>query len=237
MRIHRHALAVFASLLVLGVVSPATADYVPGKDKRGWGDKYGRLALGYSQAHGTDGERSYIQQGVGLDIEAFGFFEQTHFGTLIGAELGLSVAARNLNVLNDASQPEGGHYSLFARAQAAIDFSFLHWDGSVPGRFVVGGGGGTDWDGERWFGKGRAYSMLLGKFQWRPHRRLRMHLGYQFLPMTTGEASVQEHRFELAIAVKGTQAGVRHQRTSIVAAPSAPLVHEQQTTLFLAVSF
>jgi len=222
-----------ATLIASTLVASVGSASIEGRDKRGFGDGYGRTSLGYSVGEGKD----FVGKGLAFDLALMGFFEKTHFDTLIGAELDVSVGGNHRRILNDGSD---GKIAFNARAEAALDLSFLHWNGSVPGRFVIGGGFGADYDDGRelsgWPGAGRTYPLIIGRFQLRPSRKLRVHLGYRFLPTTSSEMKMQEHRFELAVGMKKVQAGVRHQLT-VLSPEASPRAHEQQTTFFIALTF
>lgn len=191
-------------------------------EAKGYFDKVGRVG-GFagmvtgdmpttSNATGTPTVTSqqFKRTGFGLDFDLLGFWDATRFDTLIGAELVTKLGYYSGRKVDGESATAQDKSFFTFRMDAAADYGLLHWDGPMKGRISGGAGFGFDFDGGRWWTQsGRAYPLLLGRVQLAVGA-VGLHAAYHFVPTTTNDALVREHRFEAAAGVGSLHAGLRY---------------------------
>lgn len=244
------AAAVTASTLAFapGVAHAADAVKLEEHEAKGYFDKIGRVGgyygmvsgdrpiggnLGVSGA-GIPSEK-YARSGFGLDFDLLGFWDATRFDTLLGAELITKFGTYEAEKVEGATNPDKRY--LFFRMDAAADYGLLHWDGSMKGRVSGGAGFGMDFDGGKWFAnKGRAYALLLARVQLQVGG-IGLHGSYHWVPTTTNDPYIREHRFEGAAALGALHGGVRLTITTARPEQSDDLFVQREAGVFVAYAF
>lgn len=217
------ALAVLATSTTIATASHAEDSVkLEESEEKGYLDKFGRLGGFVGMVSGTRpgptvnttgtpvvSTQDYKQTAVGVDFDLMGFWDATRFDTLIGAELITKLGGYTGAKGDGIQAEESDKTNFFFRMDAAADYGLLHWDGALKGRVSGGAGFGFDLGGGRWWTQsGRAYPILLA----------RVHLGtgsisahgsYHYIPTTTNDAFVREHRFEGALGLGALHAGLR----------------------------
>lgn len=149
-----------------------------------------------------------------MELHAFGFFEESRYGTWIGGEFAhrIGLRGREPGYIDKTQRPR-----FFTRTEAALDLSpFDRTSGVMRGRFTFGGGIGVDVDTGRWFpGWGRAYPIVvvrsqiwIGSFCLTP--------GYRWIPNTTNSSTFTEHRLELALSYARFHLGAYYVYTRVI---------------------
>jgi hypothetical protein len=156
---------------------------------------------------------SFRRSTVAMELHAFGFFDQSRYGTWIGGELlhRIGLRGREPGYVDTTQRPK-----FFTSTEAALDLSpFDRDNGVVRGRLTFGGGIGVDLDTGRWFpGWGRAYPIVLIRSQiW--IGSFCVSTGYRWIPNTTNAATLTEHRAELGVAYARFHLGGRYAFTRI----------------------
>jgi hypothetical protein len=241
-----------AIVLFASTASAADTERLEDHEKEGYFDKSGRLGLYYFQALGTrpddDGfgaAGDFKRSGVGVDFDYYGYWDQTRFGTLIGAEFKSTLGLHKAEVLRE---PAPGNESvdanrLFFRMDAAFDYGLLHWDSPIKGRIAGGAGFGFDIDGGRSYAAVRAYPLLLARAQLWPNDSFSLNGAYYYVPTTGSErVAIREHRFEGSIGVSMLQVGLRVELTRAkvdpaAGAPDTETYTARQASAFLAYAF
>ena len=217
-------IALFAfTLCVAGAASADDSVRLEDHESKGYFDKVGRLG-GYvgmlsgdrpvtQSTPGVPGStttaQKYTQTAVALDFDVLGFWDATRFDTLIGAELITKIGGYTGAKGDGISAEETDKNVLFFRMDAAADYGLLHWDGAIKGRISGGAGFGFDLNGSRWWTQsGRAYPLLLARLQLATGG-LSGHASYHYIPTTTNDSFVREHRFEGALGIGALHAGLR----------------------------
>lgn len=182
---------------------------------------------------GTD----YKRTGFGVDFDLLGFWDATRFDTLLGAELIAKVGGYTAPKGDGTSETEGDKTHLFFRTDAAADYGLIHWDGAIKGRISGGAGFGFDLNGGRWYTQsGRAYPLLLARVQLGTDS-LSVHGSYHYVPTTTNDAYVREHRFEAAAGLGALHAGVRLTITPAKLTEAADWYVSRELGAFVAFAF
>lgn len=194
-------------------------------ESKGYFDKTARVGAFFGMVNGTNGAtmpnqqglpgESFSRTGYGVDFDLLGFWDATRFDTLLGAEL-----ITKLGMYGAPKTDTGGgdRNYFFFRMDAASTYGLVHWDGPTKGRISGGGGFGMDFDGGRWWTQaGRAYALLLARAQVQVSG-IGIHASYHWIPTTTNDLFVREHRFEGAAGIGAFHAGVRVTLTTARAA-------------------
>jgi hypothetical protein len=215
-------------------------------EEKGYFDKVARFGAFFGMVNGTNGSRpdlpnqqgasaaSFTRTGIGVDFDALGFWDATRFDTLLGAEM-----ITKLGVYSAPKTDTGGgdRNYMFFRMDAASTYGLLHWDGSIRGRISGGGGFGFDFDGGRWWTQsGRAYAFLLGRVQLQVGG-IGLHGAYHWVPTTTNDYFVREHRFEGAAGVGALHAGLRFTITTARHAEEQSNAVSRELGAFIAYAF
>lgn len=213
-------------------------------ESKGYFDKLGRLGGYFGMVEGTNGAKlqnaqgapnaGFTRTGYGVDFDLLGFWDATRFDTLLGAEL-----ITKLGVYS-APRTDGGSADknyFFFRMDGASTYGLLHWDGPIRGRISGGGGFGMDFDGGRWWTQsGRAYALLLARVQLQVGS-VGLHGSYHWVPTTTNDYFVREHRFEGAAGVGSVHGGVRMTLTTARAPDVAENAITRELGAFIAYAF
>lgn len=213
-------LALAALSLAPSAARAADAVKLEEHESHGYFDKIGRVGLFYGMQSGdrpaggdagvsgpTAPSESYKRNGFGLDFDLLGFWDATRFDTLLGAELVTKFGSYSSEKV-DGGQNQDKSYLMF-RMDAAADYGLLHWDGPMKGRISGGAGFGFDLDGGKWYAeKGRLYALLLARVQLQVGG-IGLHGAYHWVPTTTNDGYVREHRFEGAAGIGPLHAGLR----------------------------
>lgn len=191
-------------------------------ESNGYFDKFGRVGLFYGMGSGerpaggiqaVSGSsiptEKYDRKGFGLDFDLMGYWDATRFDTLLGAELLTKFGSYGAEKVDGDSNAPDKNYLMF-RMDAAADYGLLHWDGPMKGRIAGGAGFGFDLDGGKWYAeKGRAYALLLARVQLQVGS-IGLHGSYHWVPTTTNDAYVREHRFEGSAGIGPLHGGLRY---------------------------
>lgn len=212
------------SLLVLASSASAGGEvHLKPHESKGWMNAIGRIGGYYSRISSeyprTDTATRTLEtgkasrSGIGFDLDLMGFWDATRFDTLLGAEMKLQIALikgddvqRDGTVVADANK-------LFFRWDAAFDYGLFHFGTAkgVRGRLAGGAGFGADYDGGRpGVSSGRVYPLLLARAHLFLTDDLGGHLAYHYVPTTTSDIKIREHRFEVAGSLSSLQAGIRY---------------------------
>jgi opacity protein-like surface antigen len=241
-----------AIVLFASSASAADAERLEPHEKEGYFDKSGRVGLYYFQGLGTrpadvgfGAAGDFKRSGFGVDFDYYGYWDETRFGTLIGAEFKTSLGLHRAEVLKD---PAPGNESvdanrLFLRMDAAFDYGLVHWDAPIKGRIAGGAGLGFDIDGGRSYAATRSYAILLARAQLWPNDSFSLNGAYYYVP-TTGSSNVviREHRLEGSLGFSSLQVGLRIEltRAKVDPAPGAPDTETytaRQASAFVAYAF
>jgi len=192
-------------------------------EAKGYFDKIGRVGLFYGMVSGerpvggniggvsgpSVPSEKYTRNGFGLDFDLMGFWDATRFDTLLGAELITKFGSYKAETVDGATETQADKSFFMFRMDAAADYGLLHWDGPMKGRISGGAGFGFDLDGGKWYAeKGRAYALLLARIQL-SLGGLGLHGSYHWVPTTTNDPYVREHRLEGAVGIGPLHAGLR----------------------------
>lgn len=147
--------------------------------------------------------RDFGRDTIALEGVLSGLPGKTRFGTPYGAELVHRVGLRGREPgYVDTSRPPRPIFQL----EGAFDAAPLH---GSSWRIVTGFGGGLDLDTGRWFpAGGRLYPLVLVRAEIFP-ARFGLHLGWTWIPTTTNDAHVREHRGELWTSLEHFSLGTR----------------------------
>jgi len=196
-------------------------------EEKGYFDKFGRVGGFVGFVNGTNGPTmqnqqgapgaSFTRMGYGVDFDLLGFWDATRFDTLLGAEMLMKLGSYSAPKTDGVADKS----FIFFRMDAASTYGLIHWDGAIKGRISGGGGFGFDLDGGRWWTEsGRAYAFLLGRVQLQVGN-IGLHGSYHWVPTTTNEYFVREHRFEGSAGVGALHGGLRMTVTT-AHAPDVP---------------
>ncbi len=150
----------------------------------------GNRLVGYGSSQGYDG----ITGSLGLDVTRF---PDENVGFELATLYGGSV---------DGYRQQGER---FGRIDAALDFGLFTWSGPGHSGWSVGAGAGTDFGTIRLGDRFRAYPLLLSRLRVWVGRDVSLHLGYTFVPISTGDLKLRAHRLEAAVGFGFFQAGAR----------------------------
>ncbi len=104
------------------------------------------------------------------------------------------------------SEPSANWSKFHGRFEGAFDYALLHWQGGAAGRVVLGAGAGGEL-GSYWHTDGgRLYPILQSRLQLFPGA-LALDLAYRFIPTTTGDNAVREHRFSACLGINSFRLG------------------------------
>jgi hypothetical protein len=210
---------VAATLLVSTLARAETLDE---RDKSAFGSAYSLLDASLMTASGTrrggGSDVGYDRKGGAVEYRVGGFFDENYFKTLIGLEglVGLGYQGENDFEPPKApaptpSQPGAPSVAPVAPAQpyndidkgayyvhveAAFTYGLVRWRRGIPGRVVLGVGGGFEL-APRFRGSegGEGYATLFGRLQLWPTETVGLHL--------TATTNVGSYRFE-GLATIGT---------------------------------
>lgn len=180
--------------------------------------------------------RDYKRTGFGVDFDLLGFWDATRFDTLLGAELLMKLGGYTSPKSDTTTETEADKTNILFRMDAAADYGLIHWGGAIKGRISGGAGFGFDIDGGRWWAPGRAYPLLLARVQLGTDS-LALHGSYHYVPTTTNEAFVREHRFEAAAGIGALHAGVRLVLTPARRSENDPWSTARELGAFVAFAF
>jgi hypothetical protein len=162
-------------------------------------------------------KEDYSRSAAWLSYEYYTYFSKTRFDTLVGMEFLGAVGFITPEVADPERKPEPHENwtKVHAQMDVAIDYALVHWGGGLPGRVVFGAGGGGE-IGSYWHNEdAMAYPLLLGRVQLFPSQSLGVHLAYKWIPTTTGDYTVSDHRTEAAVALGSWQLGARFALTNV----------------------
>ncbi|MBK7402940.1 MAG: hypothetical protein IPJ34_43630 [Myxococcales bacterium] len=219
-------------------------------ESKGWMNAIGRVGGYYSMISSeypqvsTTSPTPTIETGkvsrsaIGFDLDLMGFWDATRFDTLLGAEMKLQLALIKGDEIQRNGTVAADTNKLFFRWDAAFDYGLLHFGTAkgVRGRLGGGAGFGADYDSGR-FGTtgGRVYPLLLARAHLFLTEDFGGHLAYHYVPTTTNDAKIREHRFELAGSISSLQAGVRYVLTRIYAGDTP--YETKEGSVFVAYAF
>jgi hypothetical protein len=185
----------------------------------------------------TATSQKYTQNAALLVFDVLGFWDTTRFDTLIGAEMVSKIGAYTGPKGDGISAEETDKTKLYFQLDAAMNYGLLHWDGAIKGRISGGAGFGFDLNGTRWWTQsGRAYPMLLARLQLGTDT-LSAHASYHYIPTTTNDAFVREHRFEGALGLGALHAGLRLTLTPARLTDTSDWYTSRELGAFLAYAF
>ncbi len=163
-------------------------------------------------------KEDYSQLAVWASYNYYTFWDKTRFDTLVGGEFSASVGYVSQETADPERKPEPTEdWSKFhAQMDWTFDYALVHWGGGLPGRVVFGAGAGGEL-GSYWYNKdASAYPLLRGRLQLFPNQSLGVHLGYRWIPTTTGDYTVREHLFDGAVNLQNWQVGARATLTQVL---------------------
>ncbi len=237
-------LPIVALALLTNAAQAADTERLEEHEAKGYFDKVGRVGAFAGMVTGTQTSNNptavaedFKRTGVGVDLDLLGFWDATRFDTLIGAELVTKFGAYSAAKVDGATATENDKTHLFFRMDAAMDYGLIHWDGAIKGRISGGAGFGFDLNGGRWWTQsGRAYPMLLGRVQL-GLGGIGLHAAYHYIPTTTNNAFVREHRFEAAAGIGALHGGLRYTITPARFNDTDPWLYTREAGLFVAYAF
>jgi hypothetical protein len=240
------ALAAFAGSIAALPRDARAADSVrlEEHEEKGYFDKFGRVGGFVGFVNGTNGPSmvnqqgapgaSFTRMGYGADFDLLGFWDATRFDTLLGAEVLMKLGAYSAPKTDAGG---GDKNYIFFRMDAASTYGLVHWDGAMKGRISGGGGFGMDFDGGRWWTEsGRAYAFLLARAQVQVGS-IGLHAAYHWVPTTTNDYFVREHRFEGAAGIGALHGGLRLTITTARAGDVPDPAVSREIGAFLAFAF
>ncbi len=218
-----------ATLLVAapGAAFAADSARLETHDSKGWINAFGRVGGYYALVSGEVPQSidpvsgnpvgtKFKRSGPGIDFDLMGYWDKTRFDTLLGAEMKMQFGMLSGPDLAVGGREPNTSNRFTFRWDAAFDYGLVHLgskDG-VRARLAGGAGFGADYDGGRSYNTGgRAYAILLARAHLFLTDDFGGHLAYHWIPTTTNDKRVREHRFEIAGSISALQAGLRYDIT------------------------
>jgi len=214
-------LATLVGLTALLVPAHAFADdEVPAKESGMFGESLALVDIVGMTASGTrrgSGDVDYTRKAGLAEFRFGGFFDEDYFKTLIGLELQVALGYQASNSYGAAPppalmpapgapaatetyvDPTSGFYM---RGDVAFTYGLVRWHHVLPGRVVMGAGGGFE-AGPRLRGGegGQGYALLFGRLQLWPSDSLGLHL--------TAATTVGTYRLEALGSISSFMFGAR----------------------------
>ena len=244
--------SVAALLAATVALAPARAhaDDIPHEEEGMYGEQYSLLDVAGMAASGTrrgSGDVDYTRKGAQLEYRIGGFFEEDYFKTLIGLEGQFGLGYQGDNSFDTvpapvvmpvpgapamppvaAVQPYGsGGSAFYLRCDAAFTYGLFRWKKVLPGRIVMGAGGGFEYAPRFRGGEGgEGYALLLGRLQLWPSETVGIHL--------TAATTVGSYRLEALGSIDGWTLGARARWLN---ATRGDLTQERQLEIIAGVMF
>lgn len=216
-----------------------------------YGEPYSLLDIAGMAASGTrrgSGDVDYTRKGLQLEYRIGGFFDEDYFKTLIGLEGQFALGYQGENSYGAPPAPAmtipnpGGPITppvvtaapyandgsaFYLRCDGMFTYGLLRWKKVLPGRIVMGAGGGFE-VGPRLRGGegGEGYALLLGRLQLWPSEAVGIHL--------TAATTVGSYRLEALGSLDGWTLGARARWLN---ATRTDLTQERQLELVAGVMF
>ena len=204
---------VLFAVAVSFVPSRAHADNdIPSDQEGAFGQKYALVSLAGIAASGTrrgSGDVDYTRTGAMAEFTFGGFFQEDYFKTLIGLEGQFALGYQGENSFGSAPTPmaipgqpapvaltapysDADNSAYYVRCDAVFTYGLFRWKKVLPGRLVMGAGGGFE-AAPRYRGGegGEGYALLLGRLQLFPSETLGVHL--------TAATTVGSYRLEALV--------------------------------------
>lgn len=195
-------------------------DDLPEKERGSYGEPIALVDIAGMSASGTrrgSGDVDYTRKAGIAEFRIGGFFEEDYFKTLIGGELQVGLGYQGSNdygappapvmvpgqptqtVTAPYVDPSSGFY---LRMDAAFTYGLVRWKSALPGRVVMGAGGGFE-AGPRLRGGegGSGYALLFARLQLWPAESLGLHL--------TAATTVGSYRLEALASYDNWTLGAR----------------------------
>jgi len=237
--------ALLASAVSLAPARAHADEEIPENEQGLYGKPISLLNLAGVAASGTrrgGGDVDYTRKAVLAEFRIGGFLEEDYFKTLIGLELQVALGYQGSNSYGAAPpvaaipgeptpmpsapyvDPTSGFYM---RGDATFDYGLVRWNKLIPGRIVLGAGGGFE-AGPRLRGGegGQGYAILFGRLQLWPAEVVGLHF--------TGTTTVGSYRVEALGSIDGWTLGGR---VRWVNATRSDLTQERQLELIAGMMF
>ncbi|MES1179439.1 MAG: hypothetical protein ABUL62_34300 [Myxococcales bacterium] len=195
-------------------------DEIPSKQAGMYGEPMALVDIVGMTASGTrrgSGDVDYTRKAGLAEFRIGGFFDEDYFKTLIGLELQVALGYQGSNSYGAAPppavvpvagtpaptapyvDPTSGFYM---RGDVAFTYGLVRWNRVIPGRVVMGAGGGFE-AGPRLRGGegGQGYALLFGRLQLWPSESLGLHL--------TAATTVGTYRLEALGSIDNFTVGAR----------------------------
>ena len=222
------SLTLAASLGIALSLAPARAhaeDDIPSKEQGMYGDQIALLDIVGTAASGTrrgSGDVDYTRKAALAEFRIGGFFEEDYFKTLVGAELQVALGYQGNDSYGAAPPPAmmpapgapattapyvNPTSGFYMRGDVAFTYALIRWNRALPGRVVMGAGGGFE-AGPRLRGGegGQGYALLFGRLQLWPSESVGLHF--------TAATTVGSYRLEALGSIDGWTLGARARWTS-----------------------
>jgi len=213
--------ALFGASICLAPARAHADDELPEKERGMYGERLALVDITGMTASGTRrgaGDVDYTRKAGLAEFRIGGFFEEDYFKTLIGLELQVALGYQASNAYGAAPPPAmtmpgeptpapSAPYvdptsGFYMRGDVAFTYGLVRWRSILPGRVVLGAGGGFE-AGPRLRGGegGQGYALLFGRLQLWPSDLLGLHL--------TAATTVGSYRLEALGSIDGWTLGAR----------------------------
>ncbi len=228
----------------------AHATDIPSEEVGMYGEPYSLLDITGMAASGTrrgSGDVDYTRKGAQIEYRIGGFFDEDYFKTLIGLEGQFALGYQGENAYTAlktpvpvmmpgapvgvplaTAQPYANNSSaIYLRCDGMFTYGLFRWRKALPGRIVMGAGGGFE-AGPRFRGGegGQGYALLLARLQLWPSESVGLHL--------TAATTVGSYRLEALGSIDGWTLGARARWLN---ATRSDLTQERQFELIAGVMF
>ena len=215
-----------------------------------YGEPYSLLDITGMAASGTrrgSGDVDFTRKGAQLEYRIGAFFDEDYFKTLIGVEGQFALGYQGENAYKAvppvmmtpvpgvpvmpavaAPPPYANDGSAFyLRCDGVFTYGLFRWKKVLPGRIVMGAGGGFEYAPRFRGGEGgEGYALLLGRLQLWPSEVVGVHL--------TAATTVGSYRLEALTSFGGWTLGARARWLN---ATRSDLSQERQLELIAGVMF
>lgn len=237
--------ALLASALTLAPSRARAEGDIPENEQGLYGKSIALIDVVGVAASGTRrgaGDVDYTRQAGLAEFRIGGFLEEDYFKTLVGLELQVALGYQGSNSYGAAPprmavpgepaptntppyvDPTSG---FFMRGDVSFDYALIRWSKLLPGRIVLGAGGGFE-AGPRLRGGegGQGYALLLGRLQLWPSEVVGLHF--------TAATTVGSYRLEALGSIDGWTLGGRCRWLN---ATHSDLTQERQLELLAGMMF